>query len=306
LAVAQRSVESVIAGQAWSGSESVDLAFRAASALRGLAAGCLSWAPEVSQQCYRHIGVMAQRVQQNPKFPSQNRPALAPWLWDESRGWALAQQSQPAMEALRRALEWGLVDFEEVLEDELLQGLSNHEAIAALIKNTRTNYENRMRAGIGNAIQTFRGFPFRFSCNSLTNARVTESHFQGKWLVVDLWGTWCVPCRAEVPHLKRLHREFASHGWEIVGIAIEQGATEAENRKLVQEFVDQQAIPYACLLGDAELLQQIPQQKSLPTLVFINPQGKVVFAAQGYHDYTQLKVIVETLQKSAPKSRANW
>lgn len=59
---------------------------------------------------------------------------------------------------------------------------------------------------------------------------LTLAGLRGHWLVLNFWATWCPPCVREMPALDRFHREFASRGWRVVGLAVDQ-------REPVREFL---------------------------------------------------------------------
>ncbi len=58
---------------------------------------------------------------------------------------------------------------------------------------------------------------FRFSNRTFGGQPLAESAFQDNLLIVDLWGTWCPPCREAVPCLVRLYEQYKHHGLEVVG-----------------------------------------------------------------------------------------
>src|SRR5215204_4208253 len=60
--------------------------------------------------------------------------------------------------------------------------------------------------------------------------------FSGKVVFLNLWATWCGPCRTEIPELVRLHQEFQSRGVEVIGLSTEspEGSSEA-----VRDFVSE-------------------------------------------------------------------
>jgi len=63
------------------------------------------------------------------------------------------------------------------------------------------------------------------------------SDYAGKVLVVNLWATWCGPCRMEIPELVKFHNEFRAKGLEVVGLSTENPeASAAGVRRFVQEF----------------------------------------------------------------------
>src|SRR5499426_2164946 len=58
-------------------------------------------------------------------------------------------------------------------------------------------------------------------------APIKLADYSGKVLLVNLWATWCGPCRMETPELVRLHKEFQSRGVEIVGLSTEDPVASA-------------------------------------------------------------------------------
>jgi len=65
--------------------------------------------------------------------------------------------------------------------------------------------------------------------------------YSGKVLLVNLWATWCGPCRMETPELVKLHSEYQSRGVEMVGLSTEDPAASAES---VAEFVKEYNVKY--------------------------------------------------------------
>lgn len=63
------------------------------------------------------------------------------------------------------------------------------------------------------------------------------SNYAGKVLVVNLWATWCGPCRNEIPELVKFHKEYRAKGLEVVGLSTENPEASAEGvRQFVKEF----------------------------------------------------------------------
>ncbi|UMB60836.1 AhpC/TSA family protein [Lutibacter sp. A80] len=77
-----------------------------------------------------------------------------------------------------------------------------------MTKVYKDNFENM---GVGNTVPDF-------TLNSVNNKALTLSKIEGKYLLVDFWASWCVPCRASFPHLKELRKEYKKDGFTIVGI----------------------------------------------------------------------------------------
>jgi thiol-disulfide isomerase/thioredoxin len=213
----------------------------------------------------------------------------------EARGHALLGNSEGAADSVRTAFEWGLVDFEQVIDDPVLCQTQKFETIRQLATVHRQQYCSRIRPSIRSAIAGFKPFNFNFSLAGRNSRRVSKTDLPSELLVVDLWATWCSPCRASIPHLNRLHTEYSSRGVKVLGIAFEQGSSANENQSHLDRFVKQNQVQYMCLLGDDTIQGQIPGKGGMPTLVFIDRQGRVRFCTSGFHDYSQISTIVEEL-----------
>src|SRR5436309_105083 len=67
------------------------------------------------------------------------------------------------------------------------------------------------------------------------------SDYKDKVVVLDLWATWCGPCRAEIPHLVDLNKEYGGKGVEIIGLTTESPQSDAER---VRDFAKEMNINY--------------------------------------------------------------
>src|SRR6185503_19539352 len=64
---------------------------------------------------------------------------------------------------------------------------------------------------------------------STTGGPIKLANYSGKVLLVNLWATWCGPCRMEIPELVKLHKEFQSRGVEMIGLSTEDPVASAES-----------------------------------------------------------------------------
>jgi peroxiredoxin len=64
----------------------------------------------------------------------------------------------------------------------------------------------------------------------------TLADYEGKVLLVNVWATWCEPCRVEMPSIEKLHREFASQGLAVVAISVDDPGAEERIRDFVKEL----------------------------------------------------------------------
>jgi thiol-disulfide isomerase/thioredoxin len=98
------------------------------------------------------------------------------------------------------------------------------------------------------------------------------SEWKGRPLMINFWATWCAPCRHEIPLLKRLRREHADEGLEVVGIAV-------DFRDAVQHYAREMGIDYPLLIGEQDGLDAIAafgMDTVFPFTVFADAQGRIV------------------------------
>lgn len=97
--------------------------------------------------------------------------------------------------------------------------------------------------------------------------------YSGKVLVVDLWATWCGPCRQEIPHLVQIAKEYKSKGVEVIGLTNEDPESATQ---FVKDFSKEFKINYP--IGWADMLMQIgltQGRNGIPQTIIIGRDGKV-------------------------------
>lgn len=148
-------------------------------------------------------------------------------------------------------------------------------------------------------------FPFDFTLTDLRGQPLSLSSLLGQVVIVDIWGTWCPPCRAEIPSFIRLQNEFGPQGLQIIGLNYEHGPTEQEVIKAVEQFIQEFGINYPCALGTDQIQQQVPGFEGFPTTLFIDRAGRVRAKLVGLHDHALLQALVEQLLAEGPASPAD-
>lgn len=127
-----------------------------------------------------------------------------------------------------------------------------------------------------------------------SGAPIKLSNYSGKVLLVNLWATWCGPCRMETPELVKLHKEFQSRGVEMIALSTEDPAASAES---VAEFVREFQVKYQVGWATREVAQTLMQGRtSIPQSFVIARDGRIVRRFIGFNPETtppQLKQALE-------------
>jgi thiol-disulfide isomerase/thioredoxin len=97
-----------------------------------------------------------------------------------------------------------------------------------------------------------------------------------KVVLLNVWATWCGPCRYEIPELQALHNRYAPRGFEVIGVSVDESGVES-----VKQFIDQQKMTYPVALDAEGKLANILQTAVLPTSVIVDRSGKIVWKKFG-------------------------
>jgi len=107
-----------------------------------------------------------------------------------------------------------------------------------------------------------------------TGDPIKLANYSGKVLVLNLWATWCGPCRMETPELVKLHKEFQSRGVEMIGLSTEDPQASAES---VSDFIREYEVDYQIGWATREVAQTLMQGRtSIPQSFIIARDGRIV------------------------------
>jgi thiol-disulfide isomerase/thioredoxin len=105
---------------------------------------------------------------------------------------------------------------------------------------------------------------------SLDGQTVRLSDYRGKVVMLNFWATWCPPCRAEMPELVRLQREYRRRGLQIVGVTV-----PPLKRREMRRFVRSIKINYPILYGTRATGKMFETGETLPVTIIIDREGNV-------------------------------
>ena len=106
---------------------------------------------------------------------------------------------------------------------------------------------------------------------AVNGSKVNLNQYQGRWLVVNYWATWCPPCIVEMPELQSFHDEHVDQGAMVIGI-------NAENisKQQLLTFLDDYFITYPNFVAGPTQQSELGLIPGLPTTFMVSPEGEVV------------------------------
>jgi thiol-disulfide isomerase/thioredoxin len=101
---------------------------------------------------------------------------------------------------------------------------------------------------------------------------LSTADFRGRWILLNLWASWCLPCREELPSLDRLQAQLGSKEFEVVAVSMDRnGMEEAE------AFLLEAKATHLALYGDpTSKMMFVLKAVGLPTTFLISPKGEIV------------------------------
>ena len=136
----------------------------------------------------------------------------------------------------------------------------------------------------------------------LDGTKFTLADRKGKVLLVNIWGTWCGPCRAEMPHLVEMQDKFRDKGFEVIGLNIGDGQGEIEPNELIEPFVEKMKLNYTIARSRNESTLKFfkfTKMDGVPQTLLIDREGHLrgVFHGGG-------KSVIESMHQSVDKLMA--
>lgn len=137
--------------------------------------------------------------------------------------------------------------------------------------------------------QTPAGNQAKFMAMDVDGNFHTSEQYKGKPLILNFWGTWCPPCRRELPDLKKIYAEFNPQGLEIIGLAVNDTPDK------VKKFAKDSGLDWVMLIANRESAMSYQIGTGVPVTIFIDKDGNEISRAIGARDYNYFKAEVEKI-----------
>lgn len=135
--------------------------------------------------------------------------------------------------------------------------------------------------------------------NDVYGNKVNLNSFQGKWVVVNYWATWCPPCIVEMPELQAFHDAHSKGNALVVGIN-----TELIGKQQLLNFLDDYFITYPVFVSKPTQKSELGLIPGLPTTFLVSPEGKVVARQVGPVTQDMIEQFIDNYQSSQAAAQA--
>lgn len=132
-----------------------------------------------------------------------------------------------------------------------------------------------------------------YSADNLDGSKFTLASTKGKAVVLNVWATWCGPCRYEIPELQKLQAENSAKGLEVIGVSVDDTGA----RQQVADFVRDQKMTYRVVHDGEGTIATIMQTSVIPATAVLDRKGTVVWYGFGVLD-TKNAEFQSALQKA--------
>lgn len=134
------------------------------------------------------------------------------------------------------------------------------------------------------------GAGVQFAAMDLSGQAQNSSQWIGKVpVVINFWGTWCPPCRREMPDLVKLYDEYHSRGVEMIGLAVKDEPGE------VSSFAIDKGMKWVMLMANDDVINAYNIVNGIPTTVFLDKSGHEVTRFIGSRSYEDFKPAFEAI-----------
>ncbi|MCL4540560.1 MAG: TlpA family protein disulfide reductase [Bacteroidetes bacterium] len=120
--------------------------------------------------------------------------------------------------------------------------------------------------------------------------KVSLSDLRGKTVLINFWATWCGPCKAELPDIEAISKEYASKGLVVIGVSEDEGNNLVST---VSKFATQQGLTYQIVIDDNSIADAYGNINAIPTSFLVGKDGKIVKQWVGEKDRAFFESVVK-------------
>ena len=135
-----------------------------------------------------------------------------------------------------------------------------------------------------------------FELNDLEGKKHKLKDYTGKVVLLDLWATWCAPCKRALPVYSQFQKDFGAQGFQVIAVSLDENRQELD--EFVKTFFKGNKPPFIILHDrEAKLAEQIAPD-TMPTSLIVNRRGKTVYFHSGFTESTDVALFRTEIEKA--------
>jgi peroxiredoxin len=115
-----------------------------------------------------------------------------------------------------------------------------------------------------------------FEVTLLNDETFKLSDYEGHVVLLNIWATWCAPCREETPDLQELYEKYKDEGFVVLGVSIDE-----QGESVVRPFIEEYDVSYPIVIDDGTIIDKYGPTMGIPTTYVINKKGNLEYFAVG-------------------------
>ena len=129
-----------------------------------------------------------------------------------------------------------------------------------------------------------------FIFTALDDSQIRLSNYRGKVVILDMWATWCGPCHAVMPELKKIYENYTRDDLEILSVDIDSRESVENIQDFMVWFEDQYDIELNWIFGrdDGSISEKYMNESAIPTLAVFDQKGRLYYRKAGVHAYKEI------------------
>ncbi|MBX3423057.1 MAG: TlpA family protein disulfide reductase [Pirellulaceae bacterium] len=180
-----------------------------------------------------------------------------------------------------------------------------YELLDELLKEDQRDEMQSLRLNLQASVRRLNmlGEPFELNATTIQGEQITTQRFAGKFVIVDVFATWCEPCRVEAALIKKHYEKYRERGLEVVGISLDEDA------EALRQYLKDNPLPWPVIHDAAEdPLERLSFKygiSALPTVLLLNKEGTVVSLEARQSELNRLmQMLFETPTPAVPPTDA--
>jgi thiol-disulfide isomerase/thioredoxin len=129
-------------------------------------------------------------------------------------------------------------------------------------------------------------FDYGFEIKDLSGNKVSFDHYKGKVLFINLWATWCGPCKAEMPGIQSLSEKLKNEDVAFVMLSVDKETSLPK----VKSYLENNQFTFPVFMPNG-FLPELLHVPSIPTTFIVNKAGKIIMKEVGTRNYDTNKMV---------------